>query len=264
MLGTVLRFCPGSARLFLALGMTGFLLTLQPAAARDLLVFAAASQRDAIEEVIAAWSKAGAGSARAAYESSSTLARQIEHGAPADLFISASTMWMDYLDERKLIDSATRVDLLGNRLVLVGPQGGAPVAVAPGFDLVGRLSGGRLAMGDPDHVPAGIYGRQALETLGVWTAVEPRLARAPNVRAALALVARGETPLGIVYGSDAMADSAVAVAGIFPADSHAPIVYPAAVTTASAAPDAAKRLLAFLRAPEAGRIFAAHGFTPLD
>ncbi len=264
MLGAGLRFCPGPALLYLALGMTGFFLTLQPAAARDLLVFAAASQRDAIEEVVVAWSREGEGRAKAAYESSSMLARQIEHGAPADLFISASTTWMDYLVERKLIDPTTRVDLLGNRLVLVGPQGGAPVVVAPGFDLVGRLNGGRLAMGDPDHVPAGIYGRQALETLGVWTAVEPHLARAPNVRAALALVARGETPLGIVYGSDAMADSAVTVAGSFPADSHAPIVYPAAVTTASAAPEEAKRLLAFLRTSEAGRIFAAHGFTPLD
>src|SRR5690606_5897156 len=147
--------------------------------------------------VMAAWTKTGEGTAKAAYESSATLARQIEQGAPADLFISANETWMDHVAERKLIDPATRVDLLGNTLVLIGPQGVVPVEIVPGFDLVGRLGEGRLAMGDPDHVPAGIYGKSALETLGVWAAVEPRVARAANVRAALALVARGEAPLGI-------------------------------------------------------------------
>ncbi len=234
------------------------------AQARDVLVFAAASQRDALEVVMAAWTKGGGGTAKASYESSSTLARQIEQGAPADLFISANETWMDYVAARKLIDPATRVDLLGNTLVLVGPKGVAPVAIAKGFDLATLLGDGRLAMGDPDHVPAGIYGKAALTSLGVWTVVEPKVARAANVRAALALVARGETPLGVVYGSDAAADATVAVAGTFPADSHPPIVYPAAVLAASGEPEAAKKLMAFLKTPEASRIFASYGFTALD
>lgn len=232
--------------------------------ARDLLVFAAASQRDALEAVIAAWEKRGGEPAKASYESSSTLARQIEQGAPADLFISANETWMDYLAERRLIDAAMRVDLLGNTLVLVGPKDAAPVRIAPGFDLSALLGDGRLAMGDPDHVPAGIYGKAALTSLGVWTAVEPKVARAPNVRAALALVARGEAPLGVVYGSDAAADSTVAVAGTFPTDSHPPIVYPAAVLAASGEATAASKLLTFLKSPEAAKIFASYGFTALD
>ena len=152
------------------------------AQARDVLVFAAASQRDAVEAVMAAWTKGGGGTAKASYESSSTLARQIEQGAPADLFISANETWMDYVAERKLIDPATRVDLLGNTLVLVGAKGVAPVAIAQGFDLPALLGDRRLAMGDPDHVPAGIYGKAALTSLGVWAAVEPKVARAARRR----------------------------------------------------------------------------------
>lgn len=234
------------------------------AGARDLLVFAAASQRDALEAVFTAWKGPGGVGAKASYESSSTLARQIEQGAPADIFISANETWMDYLAERKLIDAGTRVDLLGNTLVLVGREDVAAVEIAPGFGLAALLGDGRLAMGDPDHVPAGIYGKAALRSLGVWEAVEPKVARAANVRAALVLVARGEAPYGVVYGSDAAADKAVGVAGTFPRGSHPAIVYPAAVLAGTRSPVDAKTFMRFLRSPEAGRIFASYGFTTLD
>ena len=175
--------------------------------AQEVLVFAAASLQDAFDAVIEEYQAQGGGEVSASYASSSTLARQIEQGAPADVFISANPEWMDYLEERGLLRAGSRTDLLGNGLVLVAPpESETTVEIAPGFDLAGALDGGRLAMGDPDHVPAGIYGRAALESLGVWQAVEPQVARADNVRAALALVARGEAPLGMVYRSDAVAD----------------------------------------------------------
>lgn len=240
------------------------LLWAAPAAAQDLLVFGAASLRDALDAVIGAYQSAGGGPVRASYASSSVLARQIEQGAPADLFISANPSWMDYLEEGSLIRADTRVDLLGNGLVLVAPSSQElELEIAPGFDLVAALGGGRLAMGDPDHVPAGIYGKAALESLGIWQAVEPRLARADNVRAALALVARGETPLGIVYRSDAVADPSVHVVGVFSAASHPPIVYPAAVTAESKHPDAPD-LIEFLTSDAAAPLFERFGFTVLD
>lgn len=232
------------------------------AEAPEVLVFAAASLKDALEATIAASPDAAA--ITASYASSSVLARQIEQGAPADVFISASREWMDYLAERDLIRADTRADLLGNGLVLVAPAASElALEIAPGFDLAGALGGGRLAMGDPDHVPAGIYGRAALEGLGVWQAVESQVARADNVRAALALVARGEAPLGIVYTSDAIADPGVRVVGSFPEDSHPPIVYPVAVLAGSERP-AAVELVDFLKSPTAAPVFERFGFTLLE
>ena len=192
---------------------------------QDHLMIAAASLTDALDAALAAYQSAGGGPVNAAYASSSTLARQIEQGAPADVFISANPEWRDYLAERTLIRRGSRADLLGNGLVLVAPRGDAvALEIAPGFDLLGALQGGRLAMADPDHVPAGTYGRAALESLGVWQAVAPHVARADTVRVALALVARGEAPLGVVYRSDALADATVRVVDAFPEGSHAPIV----------------------------------------
>jgi molybdate transport system substrate-binding protein len=192
-----------------------------------LLVFAAASLKTALEEVQAA---CGHGF-RTSYAASSALARQIEAGAPADLFISADQEWMDYLESRKLIRVETRRDLLGNGLVLIAPVGHAPtLVIGPGFELTAALGrGGRLAVADPNVVPAGKYAKAALTALGAWDGVSGRLAPAENVRAALLLVSRGEAPLGIVYRTDAAADPGVVIVGAFPDDSHPPIVYPAAV-----------------------------------
>lgn len=235
------------------------------ARAGDVLVFAAASQRNALDAVITLYATAGKDTVRAAYQSSSTLARQIEHGAPADLYISANPKWMDYLAKRRLIDVSTRKDMFGNGLVLITAKDHAakPIEIIRGFDLAGLLDKGRLALGDPDHVPAGIYARQALQTLGIWASVETRLARADNVRAALALVARGETIFGIVYSSDALADKTVKVVGTFPKGSHPPIVYPMAITTQAGNPVGAKAFFAFLKTPEAAKIYQRYGFEVL-
>jgi molybdate transport system substrate-binding protein len=246
--------------------VAGLLLWLaaMPANAQDLLVFGAASLSNALDAVIERYQADGGGPVRASYASSSTLARQIEQGAPADLFVSANPQWMDYLEQRDLLRAGSRADLLGNGLVLVAPLDSATtLEIAPGFDLLGALDGGFLAMGDPDHVPAGIYGRAALERLGVWDAVAPRVARADNVRAALALVARGEAPLGVVYRSDAVADASVKVVDDFPRDSHPPIVYPVAIMADSKHPDAAA-LVALLQSETAGAIFERFGFTMLQ
>lgn len=233
-----------------------------PASADDLLVFAAASLTEALDEVSAQFQQEQGIGVKASYASSSTLARQIEQGAPADVFISANAEWLDYLQERAMIVPATRHALLGNELVLVAPADSTvELTIAPGFALAEALGTGRLAMGDPDHVPAGIYAKAALVALGVWPAVSERVARADNVRAALALVARGEVPLAIVYRSDAIAAD-VRVVGTFPADSHPPIVYPAAVIAGSIQP-AAAALLAYLRSPAAAAVFERHGFSVL-
>jgi molybdate transport system substrate-binding protein len=229
---------------------------------QQLLVFAAASMQDALDTAIAGYP--GDATVAVAYASSSTLARQIEQGAPADVFISANPEWMDYLAEHGLLREGSRADLLGNGLVLVAPAASdLELAIAPGFDLAGALNGGRLAMGDPDHVPAGTYGKAALESMGVWQGVAARVARASNVRAALALVARGEAPLGIVYRSDALADPGVRVVGTFPADSHPPIIYPVAVLADSAHPEAAA-LVDFLHSAAAAPLYERFGFTLLE
>jgi molybdate transport system substrate-binding protein len=197
----------------------------------------------------------------ASYAGSSLLARQIERGAPADVFISADLDWMDYLASRGLIDARTRTDLLGNRLVLIVPaESRIAVEIVPGFPLAQLVGRQRLAIADPDHVPAGRYGRVALEKLGIWTSVENKLARGENVRAALNFVARGETPLGIVYRTDANAEKKVRVLAQFPAHTHPAIVYPAAVTAASKNPSAAA-FISYLKAPAARAVFERHGFT---
>lgn len=236
-----------------------------PARAGDVLVFAAASQRDALDAVIAAYQETSKDTVKASYQSSSTLARQIEHGAPADLYISANPKWMDYLAERRLIDTATRVDMFGNGLVLIAAKSreARKLNLKTGFDLAGLIGDGRLATGDPDHVPAGIYAKQALQNLRQWTRVETKLARADNARVALALVARGEAPYGIVYSSDAIADKTIEIVATFPAASHSKIVYPVAVTTAAPNPAGAKALLDFLRSPKAAKIYRQFGFSVL-
>jgi molybdate transport system substrate-binding protein len=232
-----------------------------------VVVFAAASLKNALDDAVGAWMKATGKTARISYAGSNALAKQIEAGAPADLFISADLAWMDFVDRSGLLRPGTRVDLLRNALVLIAPGPKNPasdpqVALAPdlGTTLTRLLGGGKLAMATIDAVPAGKYGKAALEKLGAWDAVKGQVAQAENVRAALLLVARGEAPLGIVYATDAAADPSVHVVATFPADSHPPIVYPAAVTRDSRSPDAAG-LLTFLRSPVARGSFERQGFT---
>lgn len=196
----------------------------------------------------------------ASFAASSTLARQIERGAPADLYLSADTEWADYLQQRDLLVAESRGNLLGNRLVLIVPVSDTRIVdLDDDFDLAGLLGDGRLAVGDPDHVPAGRYARRALETLGLWRGIQDRLARAGDVRAALALVQRGEASFGIVYETDAVAAEGVRIAGLFPPDSHPPIVYPVALV--AGADPSAQKFLWFLKGPQAAKIFRRHGFT---
>jgi molybdate transport system substrate-binding protein len=230
---------------------------------RDLLVFAAASLKNALDDANAEYQRQTGRRIAVSYAASPALARQIEAAAPADVFISADLDWMDYLARRGLIKPETRRNLLGNRLVLISPAGARrDVAIAAGFPLASLLGNGRLAMADPDSVPAGKYGKAALEHLGVWPSVKTRIARADTVRAALALVSRGEAPLGIVYRTDAAADRTVEVVGFFPEDSHPPITYPIAAVAASTTPTAAA-YLEFLRSPAARPAFEKQGFTVL-
>ena len=229
----------------------------------NVTVFAAASLKNAIDSISAAWKADTGKKAVISYAASSALAKQIEEGAPADVFISADLDWMAYLSERGLVKKDTEVQLLGNDIVLVAPaDSDAEAEIAPGFDLAGLLGDGRLAMANVDAVPAGKYGKQALEALGVWDSVADKVAQAENVRAALALVSTGEAPLGIVYKTDATADPAVKIVGMFPEDTHAPIIYPAAETAAATSADAAS-FLAFLRSQAAADLFEAQGFTVL-
>ena len=230
---------------------------------RPVLVFAAASLKNALDAVAAKWHAETGARAVVSYAATSTLAKQIDNGAPADLFVSADEKWMDYLQKRHLIDPQTRIDLLGNSLVLIAPADTVSSGrIAPGFPLARWLHGGRLAIAEPDAVPAGIYAKQALQNLGVWQSVADHIAAAENVRAALALVARGEAPLGIVYKTDAAVEPGVRIVGTFPPASHTPIVYPAALTRT--ARDGARELESFLRGPAARAIFEAQGFTVLD
>jgi molybdate transport system substrate-binding protein len=236
-----------------------------PAAAqsRDVLVFAAASLKNALDEIAADWQRQSGKKAVISYAGSNNLIRQIEQGAPADMFISADTDWMDYGERRKLIQPQTRADLLGNRLVLVAPKDATlRIAVQPGLNLASALNGGRLAIANVDAVPAGKYGKAALEKLGAWDPVKDHLAPTENVRNALLLVARGEAPLGIVYETDAVSEPAVRIVGTFPDDSHPPIVYPIALMATSRNPDAAA-FLAFIRSPAARPAFERQGFTVL-
>ena len=229
--------------------------------AGDITVFAAASLKDALDEVVAAWQQRSDARVRVAYDGSSRLAQQIMHGAPADLYISANERWMDVLEKAGRIEPATRRNLIENRLVLIAHGKLAqPVTITQGFDLAGLLGNNRLSMAMVEAVPAGIYGRTALTSLGVWAAVAPKVVQSDNVRAALALVQRREAPYGIVYATDAVAARNVTVVGRFPPETHPRIVYPAAVVRGSANASAARGFLDFLTsAPAQGR-FDHHGF----
>lgn len=233
------------------------------AAAEKVTVFAAASLKNALDAANAAWAKDGGKEAVASYAASSALAKQIEGGAPADIFISADLDWMDYLAKKSLIKVDGRSNLLGNRIVLVAAKDHAkPVEIKKGFDLAALLGDSKLAMGEVKSVPAGKYGKAALEALGVWPSVEAKVAGAESVRAALALVSRGEAPYGIVYQTDATADTGVAVVGTFPADSYPPIIYPIAILSESKNPDATA-YLEFLKSEKAAHFFTEQGFTIL-
>ncbi|CAO4184173.1 molybdate ABC transporter substrate-binding protein [Methylorubrum aminovorans] len=252
-------------------GMAGLLLALVAwsspgsmaahAADEPIVVFAAASLKNALDEASAAWANETGGRSRISYAGSNALAKQIEAGAPADLFISADLAWMDYAEKNGTIRADSRVNLLRNSIVLVAAKGsGQRVTLEPGIDLTAALAGGRLAMGNVDAVPAGKYGKAALEKLGAWDRMKGQVAQAENVRAALLLVSRGEAPLGIVYATDAASDPGVEVVATFPADSHPPIVYPAALTRDAAGATRAASFLSFLRGPAARPIFERQGF----
>lgn len=232
-------------------------------AAKTVVVFAAASLKNALDRIAKDWQDETGKKATLSFAASSALARQIESGAPADLFISADLKWMDWAAERGLIDPATRKSLLGNTLVLIAPKSStASLTIEPGFALAEALGSERLAMGEPNSVPAGIYGKAALTHLGIWDAVAPKIAGAENVRVALSYVARGEAPFGIVYATDARSEPAVRVVGTFPADSHPPVIYPVAIT-ASSSNEEARAFLNFLSAPTASKTFEDEGFTVL-
>jgi molybdate transport system substrate-binding protein len=230
---------------------------------QSITVFAAASLKNALDDVDAAFTKKTGIKVVASYDASSALMKQIESGAPADVFASADLKWMDYGSQKKLIKDNTRVNLLGNVLVLIAGKDSTigNVTITPGFDLAKLAGDGRIATGDVKAVPVGIYAQAALDKLGIWASVEPKMAMAANVRAALILVARGEAPLGIVYATDAKVEPGVKVVGVFPESSHDPIIYPVAAT-ASAKPEATQ-YLAFLRSSGAKPIFESYGFTYL-
>jgi molybdate transport system substrate-binding protein len=246
-LALALPFAPGVAR-----------------AQSTVVVFAAASLKNALDEIAATWAKdTGKSAPKISYGASPTLAKQIEQGAPADLFISADLDWMDYVATKNLIKADTRFNLLGNKIVLIVPKDSKTTTVAiKGADLAKALNGGRLSMANVDSVPAGKYGKVALEKLGAWNDVKDHLAQAENVRAALLLVARGEAPLGIVYSTDSAAEPEVRIVATFPEDSHPPIIYPAALTRDSRNSDA-KAFLDFLRSAKARTSFEKQGFTVL-
>jgi molybdate transport system substrate-binding protein len=237
----------------------------QPALAQDktLTVFAAASMKNALDDIDAAYTAKTGVKVVASYAASSTLAKQIEQGAPADIFLSADTDWMDYATSKKNINEPTRVNLLGNSIVLIAPRVSKidNVAIGPGFDLATLAGDGKIATGDVKAVPVGKYAKAALEKLGAWQAAEPKFAMAESVRAALTLVARGEAALGIVYSTDAKVEPGVKVVGTFPADSHPAIIYPVAATTTAKAE--ASDYLAYLRSSAAKTVLEKYGFTYL-
>jgi molybdate transport system substrate-binding protein len=226
-----------------------------------IIVFAAASMKNALDDVDAAFAKSTGIRVTASYAASSALVKQIEQGAPADVFVSADLQWMDYGSQKKVIKDDTRVNLLGNRLVLIAPKDSTidRVAIGPNFDLAGLAGDGRIATGDVRAVPVGLYAKAALEQLGIWPSVEQKIAMVDNVRAALVLVSRGEAPLGIVYATDAKVEPGVKTIGVFPDDSHPPIIYPVAATM-TAKPEAAQ-YLRFLRSQAAKSIFESFGFS---
>jgi molybdate transport system substrate-binding protein len=241
------------------------LFSLPSVAAADkstVTVFAAASLTNVLQELGDAFTKETAVPVRFSFAASSALAKQIENGAPADVFFSADVEWMDYLQTRKLIQIPTRHDAVGNQLVLVAPASSkVALKIGPGFALAATLGTGHLATGDPDSVPVGRYAREALTQLGVWREVEARLVRADSVRSALAFVDRGEAALGIVYATDAKIDNRVRIVDVFPDSTHLPIVYPIALTAVARA--AAREFVDFVRGPAGDAAFRKYGFTPL-
>ncbi|KFK95099.1 MULTISPECIES: molybdate ABC transporter substrate-binding protein [unclassified Serratia (in: enterobacteria)] len=240
-----------------------FGLAAQASAAEKVTVFAAASLTNALEEIATQYQHGKDVQVVASFASSSTLARQIEQGAPADLFISADQQWMDYLIDKQQMVQDTRYTLLGNELVLIAAKATRQghIDISKTTDWASLLNGGRLAVGDPDHVPAGLYAKEALQNLGAWAVLEPKLARANNVRSAMALVEREEAPLGIVYASDAVASEKVKVVGTFPASSHKPVEYPMAIVKDRQNPSVSA-FYRYLQGPEAAAIFQRYGFTP--
>lgn len=234
-----------------------FVMATPARADRPVTIFAAASTTPAMEEIARLYEEAGNGRVRLVFASSGVLARQIDNGAPADLFLSANLRWMDWLAERNRLAGAP-VALLGNALVLIQPAD-ATEKLTLDQTLARRLGGAKLAMADPDHVPAGIYARQALESLGLWDGLRPNMVRMSDVRATLLLVERGEAAAGIVYASDVAANPRVRRAALFPAESHAPIVYPAAIL-AEGYQDHGRRFLGFLMSADTAQVFRRHGF----
>lgn len=231
---------------------------------RPVFVFAAASLKTALDAIAAGFEKDTGTKVTITYASSAVLAKQIEQGAPADVFISADVAWMDYLDKAQLLAPLTRRNLLGNALVLIEPgDQNTKLVVAKDFDLAGATGDGKIAVCTVASCPAGVYAKEALDSLGIWAKVEEKLAQAENVRAALALVSRGEARFGIVYATDAKADPKVKVVGKFPASSHKPIVYPVALLASSTNP-AASKVVAYLSSQAATKILLAQGFTILS
>lgn len=236
--------------------------TVSAAIAADIRVLAATSLKEALDAQSKAFEAASGDHVVVSYAASNALARQIDAGAPADLFISADVDWMDYVEQRQLLKAGTRTNLLRNELVLIAPASAATtLKIAPGFPLAAALGHQRLAMANPDSVPAGKYGKRALEALSVWKSVEPSVARAENVRAALVLVARGEAPFGIVYATDALADRSVRIVDRFPENTHPTIMYPAAILATSRS-TAAQGLLDFLKSSAARAVWEQYGFAP--
>ena len=250
-----------TVKIVLALALAGGLSTPTFSQDKGLTIFAAASMKNALDDVDAAYTAKTGVKVTASYAASSALAKQIDQGAPADIFLSADTDWMDYATKQKTIKPDTRTNLLGNSIVLIAPKDSSVnnVTIATGFDLAKLAGNGRIATGDVASVPVGKYAKAALEKLGAWEAAAPKFAMAESVRAALTLVARGEAVLGIVYATDAKVEPAVKIVGTFPADSHAPIIYPVAATTSAGA--GAANYLDFLRTSAAKAIFEKYGFT---
>ncbi|PHM71489.1 molybdate ABC transporter substrate-binding protein [Xenorhabdus sp. KJ12.1] len=248
----------------LAGAVVSFALVSNTWAAEKVTVFAAASLTNALNDIAEQYKKDTQGEVVASYASSSTLARQIEQGAPADLFISADQQWMDYISGKKLIIEDTRHTLLGNQLVLIAPKKSKlnKIDINQETKWSSLLAGEHLAVGDPDHVPVGIYAKESLQYLGAWDLVNPLLARTNNVRSGMALVEREEVPLGIVYGSDAVASKKVKVVGVFPQESHKPVEYPVAIIKGHEN-QAVQDFYDYLKTPEAVEIFTRYGFNSL-
>lgn len=260
------------SRLSLRIALAGMMLVstlfaeaqAQKADTTTITIFAAASLKNALDNAASAYEKSTGNKVVISFAGSSALAKQIEQGAPADIFISADLAWMDYVEKAKLIKDDTRFNLLGNRLVLIAPKSSTvSLKIAKDFPLAKTLGDNHIAMANVKAVPAGKYGRAALDKLGVWKDVEPKVAQAANVRAALALVAQAEAPLGIVYQTDAAAEPKVKIVGVFPEDTHPPIIYPIATLAATKNGDAAKAFITYLKTPEAQAFFTQQGFTIL-